>query len=208
MANFLYTPEQLLKIQQGLSQERFYPYLAEAKQDIRLAVELYERNTLLCESLYGVLQGLEVLLRNSMHNLLTANLSKDWFDHSVFRGQDANMIARAKEHLLDSGKELTPSRVVTALSFGFWVALTKNFYARPLWTPFLYKTFPRRRMNHKDAFQRLKPLQDLRNRVAHHEPVFKRNLKSDLDTVLETIGWICPDTEAWLRATNTLSAKL
>jgi hypothetical protein len=41
-------------------------------------------------------------------------------------------------------------------------------------------------------------LRDLRNRIAHHEPIFSRDLAADDRTILEVIGWMCADTRAWV----------
>jgi hypothetical protein len=37
-------------------------------------------------------------------------------------------------------------------------------------------------------------LRDLRNRIAHHAPVFNRNLTADYQKILKVIGWMCADT--------------
>jgi hypothetical protein len=44
--------------------------------DIERAIRVYEQNTLLAESLYGVLQGLEIALRNTIHAQLTTVAAK------------------------------------------------------------------------------------------------------------------------------------
>ena len=41
-------------------------------------------------------------------------------------------------------------------------------------------------------------LRDLRNRIAHHEPIFARELASEYQTIIEVIGWMCGDTRSWV----------
>lgn len=45
-------------------------------------------------------------------------------------------------------------------------------------------------------------LRKLRNRIAHHEPVLARDLAEDYRIILEVVGWICPDTSAWIAETS------
>jgi hypothetical protein len=44
---------------------------------------------------------------------------------------------------------------------------------------------------------RLNALRRFRNRVAHQEPIFARDLKSVHGELIEAIGCLCPDTAAW-----------
>ena len=37
----------------------------------------------------------------------------------------------------------------------------------------------------------------LRNRIAHHEPIFRRDLARDHAQLLELIGWMCADRQTW-----------
>ncbi|WP_208691822.1 hypothetical protein [Pseudomonas oryzihabitans] len=39
-----------------------------------------------------------------------------------------------------------------------------------------------------------------RNRMAHHEPIFERNLAAEYTMMINLITWRCPQTAAWLRA--------
>ena len=38
----------------------------------------------------------------------------------------------------------------------------------------------------------------LRNRIAHHEPIFKRNLTIDRDKICGLIGYIEPEARVWV----------
>lgn len=46
---------------------------------------------------------------------------------------------------------------------------------------------------------RLNELRHLRNRIFHHEPVWKRNLAADRDNIFEVIGWVSPEALRVLR---------
>ncbi len=48
----------------------------------------------------------------------------------------------------------------------------------------------------------------LRNRIWHHEPIFKRNLSEDYRAVMTTLEWICPATAIWVRPNCRVPALL
>jgi hypothetical protein len=197
--SFAYTPEALEKVKQALSEERLGPYLALSGDNLREAVRLYERNTSLSEALYGLLQGLEISLRNSMHRALSAGLAReDWYDAVTWRPAQQEQIDNAKDSLQKKAKPVTPGRMVAELTFGFWVGLTGPKYSVELWEKHLYKAFPNGKLGRKQLNKRLESIRLLRNRVAHHEPILSRDLQKDVDRILETIGWICPDTRQWI----------
>ena len=71
---FHYTADQIAALELTISPERLSTYVAMAGGDKALAILLYERNILLSEGLYGVLQRLEVGVRNAFHDALAAGL--------------------------------------------------------------------------------------------------------------------------------------
>ena len=48
----------------------------------------------------------------------------------------------------------------------------------------------------------------LRNRIAHHEPIHRRDLQKDFDAIIEVADWICGDTCDWIRPTSRVPAVL
>ena len=95
------------------------------------------------------------------------------------------------------------------LSFGFWVSLTGPGgrlasedganYQMTLWRPALRQAFPyREKLTRKQAHGPLNDLRTLRNRIAHHEPIFSRDLAKDHERILDVIGWMSPETAVWI----------
>src|SRR3954468_4954863 len=64
---FKYETLTIDSLEQALSVERLDGYIARCKGDRLAGIRLYERNTYLSEALYGVLQALEIALRNKIH---------------------------------------------------------------------------------------------------------------------------------------------
>ena len=199
-------------LERSLSPERLATYVAAAGDDRERAMRLYTWNTAISAAFYGPLQGLEVALRNAMTNALTATYGATWYDNPAcgFDVGTLHRIARAKDELRRDRYPLDPPHLVAALSFGFWVALLgsggrgaalgspKRNYEMSLWRPSLYRAFPHSRINRRQAHQPLDYLRTLRNRIAHHEPIFTRHLWADYQSILTVTGWIDHETRQWI----------
>ena len=46
----------------------------------------------------------------------------------------------------------------------------------------------------------------LRNRIAYHEPIHRRNLARDHAQLLELVGWMCSNSRDWVSATRRTPA--
>lgn len=196
----------------SLSPERVATYAAATGGDRVKAMRLYTWNTATSAAFYGPLQGLEVALRNAMHRELTMTYGQTWYDNPAcgFDGGTLRRIEGAKDDLRRDGYAVDPPHLVAALPFGFWVALLgrggrggvlgapKRNYEMTLWRPCLHKAFPHARVSRVQAHQPLDYLRTLRNRIAHHEPVFARHLAADYRSILTVTGWICPKTRDWI----------
>jgi len=208
-ADFVYDDTSITKLERSLSQERLGPYLDLANGNRTYAIRLYEWNTKLSEAFYSAIQGFEVTLRNAIHEVMADELQReDWYDAIPLHEEHRQWVNRAKDRVADNGHEITPGRVIAELMFGFWVALTNTDYAQALWDQHVHKAFHETRVGRKEAAKRLKKIRFLRNRVAHHESIIghinrERNLKLDMQEILEATSWICPTTAVWISHNNS-----
>ena len=198
--SFIYSQESYTELTKFLTHERLTAYLIATRGDDRLAISLYERNTRMSEHLYGVLQACEVALRNSIHLNLSIGFGRtDWYDCIKFGHRELLMIGEAKLNVQKFKAKVTPGQIVAVLTMGFWNRLLAPEYEKSLWVPHLHKAFPHyRKPDRVLIFARLEDIRRLRNRVAHHEPIFKKDQMREYAKVLEAIGWICPSTAAWV----------
>lgn len=205
---FEYTDRQLATLISALSSDRLQPYVVYARStDPWVVIRLYERNTKLSEALYGVVQALEVLLRNKIHSQMTKDIgADDWYEKVAFLESEQNEIADAKQAIADRPKPVTPGRVVAELNFGFWVRMFSGAYEKDFWVKHLHKLYALSKQR-KAIHERLVQIKTLRNRIAHHETLVKRDLEKDYRETLDAIGWLSPTVRLWVEATNCFEAR-
>lgn len=187
-----------------ITPERFHPYRARA-DNFQQALDLYRKNLLTTGALVRWVSFAEVAIRNavcqqlSIHFCGVANI----FDslEPLLTKEGRETLKSARKNLSKLGLEPTASRIVTELPFGFWKYLFTARYESTLWTPVLRHAFPhiptQSRSLASDAIQHIA---DLRNRLAHNEPVFMRNLNYDMTVIQSTIEWVSPEAWAWAKA--------
>lgn len=193
----------LWAVEAALSRERLAPYRDEAEGSLAVAVRLYEWNAAMSAALWQDIGHFEVLLRNTLHNQLTAwNVAHygnpRWYDDpgNLLAPHRREDIAMARSRLARANKPDDPGRIVAELSFGFWRYLVSAQYDRTLWRGALHQGFPGRKRSR--LYDRLVHLHNLRNRLAHHEPIHHVPLKRRHDELLAITEWINPPLRGWV----------
>lgn len=184
-----------------LTPGRLGTYQRACHGDSAKALRLYAWNISAASALWGSFNVLEVALRNVIHTELgTLAEREDWWNAALplhpFEKQrvaDAQLSAqRAQRDNIQTG------HVVAELNLGFWTGLLANKYHQRLWVPALHQAFPHLRSKRRDLHRKLETLRKLRNRIAHHEPIFARNLSADHDRLLNIIHAISPPAVDWV----------
>ncbi len=171
-----------------LSAPRYKRYLEIAKNDDRLALDLYFWNIGLAQTVLRDVSFFEIALRNAYDRSISATWSgsKHWlFDEAspvrrpIFRTNkrgmvnDANRINRnAIDHLANNlGVSPSFDKVISNLSLGFWAHMTDRSHERVLWIPALHKAWPEA-TSRSEINARIARINNVRNRAAHHEHLF------------------------------------
>ena len=197
-------------VAERLTADRVGPYRESAAGDLAAALRLYDWNSAVAGAMHADLGRLEVILRNAfdtaLSELAAANgWTQPWYAQGLLlRARQREAVDTAAQRASRSGRD-TPTHggVITELGFGFWRFLCVPAYLTSLWVPALVSAFPRHpaagdpRRIRGDVEHRMQRLHVLRNRIAHHEPIFRRNLTSDHAQLLELIGWMCGDCRTW-----------
>ena len=77
-------------------------------------------------------------------------------------------------------------------------------YDSRLWNPHLIQEFPNLTPTtpinklRRDIYNELEQIRKLRNRIAHHEPIFNRNLIDDFQNITDLINSRCKITATWM----------
>jgi len=92
--------------------------------------------------------------------------------------------------------------------FGFWRYLSSAAHEKTLWVPALHRAFPRGtdRAAHVDG--PVGRLHDLRNRVAHHEPLLTMDVAGRAADLIGLANRLDPQLGEHLQATSRVSALL
>ncbi|MGH2410757.1 MAG: hypothetical protein ACRDGS_10365 [Chloroflexota bacterium] len=194
-------------LQPSLSRDRIAAYRLPGDSDGDVLAR-YLWNIRLSESLYPVLQALEVALRNSINTAFAQGSGRqDWYDST--RGQfcldqrQRQEVADAKATLTKNRKPHRPGRVVAELRFGFWTSLFNVAYqtggkrGTRLWPqllPAVVPSMPRRKRTRATISMTLNDVRTLRNRVFHYEPIWSMiELQRQHAEILDLIGWMNED---------------
>jgi len=188
------------RIRQSLSPARLASYGVDGDDEIT-KITNYVWNLRLSEALYPGLHAAEVSLRNSIHEHVSSLHGPMWFYvHGLLEPGQLKQFANAVAFVAGKKprRDVTDGRLVAELNFGFWVSLLSGRYDQRLWAPRSYElldsVFPNRdkHLRHEIG-ARFALIEDLRNRVFHHEPIWRcASLAQEYADIREAIRWINP----------------
>lgn len=218
MAN-TFTAQQILDLEAVLSPPRFGTYLREAGGNRHKAMELYCWNTEVSAAFYVMLQFCELSIRNGAVEAIETVFGPNWhlnrgfvYTLPVLRGgrgyQPRDDLQTCSSRLPTSGK------VVAELKFAFWQHLFVRGQQARIWDTHLATAFPGYDKSltppqaRTQMFDHIEKIRKLRNRIAHHEPIFARNLVEDRDRIRKVIEWRRPGTAQWVDSIEQVTAAL
>jgi hypothetical protein len=195
----------------GISEARLSRYMHDSNGDVIGAINLYLWNTRLSQALYLPLQTWEVLFRNRLNDFLKWRYSPSWpYDtrpqRELTRNEYSRLLeTRQRQERLRNVAQVPTDAIVADLSGGFWVALLSKRYDIPfVWRTNVARIFPnQKRVERLKAHELSLEMLDLRNRVAHHEPIYHLALdrrRADLDWLLDAM---CKTTNEFARRACT-----
>jgi hypothetical protein len=180
----------------------------------------YAWNVNLGLALTPALHTAEIALRNTIYTAgdrSAGKLLKQWrpgpmkhggipcwldLEPTVLTDIAATDVASARDGLKERGKPPTPGRLIAELNFAFWVHLFDHRYDQgsrlpngfPLWTADnLKRAFPNApsKFRTREALrERFDEIRLLRNRISHHEPIFRQDLDRVHRRLIAAIEWM------------------
>ncbi|MGE5513810.1 MAG: Abi family protein [Bacteroidota bacterium] len=194
--------KQLLEaFKKTLSESRLTRYIAACGGDSAKAIDLYYWNSKLGETFHLPLQMWEVALRNQLNSFLCWKYKANWPFDDVKGTRQLSTSDRRKVHeAIERQRELRKVKIVPTgavvanLSAGFWVSLLGKHYDLPfVWRHNLKRVFPAEPSITRDEASAIcDQLLDLRNRVAHHEPIFHLPLEERRLQIDRLLKAMCP----------------
>ena len=165
--------------------------LIEAITPVRLSVygniENYVYNIRLSETFYPALSLLEITLRNRICNAIEKLICENWLinelnQQKILSDKEYQKLKEAENKIKKANKKVTNDRLISELTFGFWIHLCTKSYKPKLWDKkgFFETVFP----NYVNSgnLRNISPIQNdllnilrLRNRIFHHEIIIKSN---------------------------------
>ncbi|MCU0470085.1 MAG: Abi family protein [Arcicella sp.] len=171
--------------EQILSKPRLGRYLIATQGKKPQAIKLYKHNLRLSQALFGAISLIEIALRNAIDQHYQKELQQiDWlqaeiksnglFFHPTLRNRAARFeqAEKIKSTIHFLGKAYSHNKLVAELSFGFWRYMFSGIQYNVFGNTLL-QIFPNRPkgINQKVVYQKLTEINNLRNRIAHHEPI-------------------------------------
>ncbi len=213
-----FSQEQLSKIPAVISVPRFTTYLQHCNNDRNLALELYQWNIEISSSFVTPLHVLEVTIRNAVVERLENVHTSAWpwtngFIRSLPNPQ-GNTYNPQKDLQNVARRQPTMGKVVAELKFMFWQKMFTYRHDAIFWNTHIKLLFPNapallsvinlRKEIHDD----IAVIRILRNRIAHHEPIFSRNLQDDYTKIIKLIRWRDNDTADWVESFQGVTSLL
>jgi hypothetical protein len=203
-----------------LSDPRFGTYLAACNGRDDRALRLYAWNIELSSVFWGPISVLEVVVRNAIHDEMRASRRDDWWNEPSVRliERERNALVQAEENLARRGIGApTSGQIVAATSLGLWVGLTDEgiprdpycSYETALWQPRIAKAFPYADgVRRKELHRLLDDVRIFRNRLAHHEPIFRASHARIRDNIIRIAGFVHPEAATFIERCHRIDHVL
>ncbi|MGY2287043.1 hypothetical protein HX881_28020 [Pseudomonas gingeri] len=207
-------------VESALSKERLSTYVRTLKtSNTRHALSLYAWNAKISGAFMLPQQICEVAVRNAASEVLGQVYGPQWpwsisFERSLPDPHSGFSMRKEMESARSKARSRNAGAVIPELKFAFWGKLFTHRFDDRLWLPHLLTSFPGLPAGRSPAhcrqmiFDALEGVRKIRNRIAHHEPIFARSLVADLERMINLVSWRCPRTAAWLSKIEGVSALL
>ena len=131
-------------------------------------------------ALWVHLRIFETTLRSFIHDVLSLAYKSDewWLVPELLSSRDLRDIHSAKRRLEYQKRNITPFLVINNMSLSFWVELLGFRYYKQVWVH-LAKALPHYNGSREDFYNKAREIRNLRNSIAHHGPIMRRNLIRD-----------------------------
>lgn len=177
-------------------------------------LDIYVWNALISAAFIPSLHICEVVMRNAIADALALKYGPDWPWNSNFERTLTNW---RKSELVKARQRVaagSTGKVIAELTFSFWGDMFTARQDQHIWNAHLRTVFPFAPLpltvaaTRKMLYDDMESLRRLRNRIAHHEPIFTYPLAEQQARIRRVIKMRCSDTDHWLSQWELVSAAL
>ena len=210
-----FSPAELQDLPGVISAPRFATYLQAMGNNRKNALELYEWNLDVSSAFIVPLQVCEVAVRNGIAEAIEAVHGANWprangFIRSLPRPKKKFHYNPAYDLQICDRNLPTTGKIIAELKFAFWENIFTVGQDGRIWNAHFRTFFPGAPVTQTipncraQAYNDLQHIRKLRNRIAHHEPIFTRNLADDYQRIHDMIAWRSPTAAAWMDGKQTV----
>ncbi len=209
--------DKIKRISNALSRQRFERYLTNCDGDMSRALELYRWNIEVSAECLKLLHVCEVTFRNAVSDALEAQYGENWPSVKAFqvslpnpkRGWNPRRDVESLSRKFNTSDQV--GKLIADSKFALWCKLMNASQNDRIWVKHFRISFPYAplRMSTNDERQEIMDavteVRELRNRIAHHEPIFTREkLEEEIASAYFLIGCRCRVTEEWCRSNDRI----
>jgi len=208
------TPDELLQLPNVISSPRFATYLQAKNNNIEQALALYRWNLEVSAAFMGPLHLCEVAIRNGISDGIETIHGNNWpWSQGFVRSLPSPRRGYSPKFDLQqtSSRHNTSGQVISDIKFAFWGRILTRRFDRSLWEGEFFNVFPNASQKaglvvaRENCRNEVEKIRLLRNRIAHHEPIFNRNVQDELARILKLVEWRNPTAAIWLSNIETVS---
>lgn len=198
-----------------LSSPRLGVYLVAGGYRKPQALALYVWNARVSEAFQFPLHVVEVTLRNAVSRSVIDRFGVSWDTSpeflSILDESRLPTLERARSRLKTKyGPGYSGDQFIAALPMGIWVHLLEGRYHDCIWRERIRVAFPNlpKSISRKGVQKSVSDLAELRNRVAHHEPIIEYDLSLLHTKSIKTTSWVCNRTAEWAESHSRVQSVL
>jgi hypothetical protein len=169
------------------SKSRLYPFFEEGDTAERV-LEKYHVNIVLSEAMIPSLHYFEICFRNNMDRVIKKYYSENWLkkipQNLIISGEDEHKINKIISKIKkEFRREPSHDDIVAQMTFGFWCSFFHRKYDPLIWhrkdaLKIIFPHISRVQRTRSALESRIFIIKEVRNRIAHHEPVWIKNRRN------------------------------
>jgi hypothetical protein len=189
------------------------------RDDDPSAIALYAWNAAISSAMLAPLHICEVVVRNAVADAIEGLYGPRWpwsagLERSLSRPLQPWLYDPRRDLENTRRRQTTTGKVIPELKFVFWQQMFDSRHEARIWNRQLCRVFPNLNgtktvtVLRQEIHDSLEEIRTLRNRIAHHEPIFRRNLAADFQTIVNLVEYRSAPAASWMLANQHASVVL